>query len=171
MPKVWEPLFPDLGGWTETSPRTPEYNCFAFVVGDEERRWEPFVYYWPPNVPRGYDIDKFIRAYETVGFRQCDDGSLVEGIEKIALFTKEHGGVFHAARQETDGKWKSKMGDEEDILHDSPQSLEGNEYGYPGCFMQRERRTNVRAIKESETSVDAAQDSASSGVSKSTHQD
>jgi hypothetical protein len=147
MPE-WESLFPDLGDWTETSKPTKSYNCFAFAVGDEEKRWDPWVYYWPPNVPKGYDLEKFIRAYETEGFRQCDDGTLVEGIEKLVIYVHPRSGVEHAARQEADGKWKSKIGDFEDITHEMPESLAGKEYGEPRCFMQREHRVKQPTISE-----------------------
>jgi len=143
MPKEWESYFPSLPGkWIETSPPTTDYNCFAFAVGDETRWWDPLPpgsYYWPPNVPRGYQLEHFQRAFETEGFRRCADGNLVEGIEKIAIFINAYGGVEHAARQEPNGKWKSKIGGFEDISHDDLDALSGGDYGDPRCFMERER--------------------------------
>src|SRR5271156_4387291 len=126
MTKAWEACFPNLGNWTESSKPTTDYNCYAFAVGEEERRWDPFppgVDYWPDNVKRSYELDSFIRAFGTEGFRQCADESFEDGIEKIAIYVNQFGGVEHAARQEPDGRWKSKLGDEEDIFHDSPVSL------------------------------------------------
>jgi len=146
MPKDWEVYFPNLSGkWVETSLPTRDYNCFAFAVGDETRWWDPLptdLYYWPPNAPRGYSLESYQRAFETEGFRSCADGSPVEGVEKIAIFLDQFGRVEHAARQEWDGKWKSKIGEFEDILHDDLQALSGGDYGYPTYFMERARKTS-----------------------------
>jgi hypothetical protein len=45
--------------------------------------------------------------------------------------------VEHAARQLQDGRWISKMGDEEDVVHRDPESLSSNDYGQPRIFMER----------------------------------
>jgi hypothetical protein len=97
------------------------------------------VYYWPDNVRRGYDLDSFISAYETEGFRPCADGSLIQGREKIAIYLNKFGYVEHAARQEANGLWKSKLGDEEDIEHQTPECLSSDSYGHPRHFMERAR--------------------------------
>jgi len=159
MPKIWEIHFPNLGEWTETSEETRQYNCFAFAVGDMSRRWEPQppgIYYWPPGVNRGYDAASFLDAYKTEGFRQCADGSLVEGREKIALFLNRGGGVEHVARQLPDGRWTSKIGDHEDIAHGSPESLISDDYGYPRCFMEREIKIDPSQTKETDRPISSA---------------
>jgi hypothetical protein len=144
MPKEWEKEFPNLGKWTCTSKRTRDYNCIAFAARDETRRWEPFGgYYWPrPEEARnrGYSVEELIEVYKTEGFQVCADGNLVEGSEKIAIYVNNYGGWEHAARQESDGKWKSKLGDLEDILHDSPDALICTDYGRPAIFMERVRK-------------------------------
>jgi hypothetical protein len=123
VPKPWEKLLPNLGNWTCASKRTRKYNCFAFAVGDETQRWEPYGYHWPKGAKKGYALDCLVEACRTEGFELCADGSLLEDREKIAIYTNDQSGFVHAARQEPDGRWKSKLGDEEDIVHETPESL------------------------------------------------
>jgi hypothetical protein len=140
MPKAWEKQFPNLGNWTCRSRRTREYNCFAFAVGDETRRWEPYGYHWPKGAKKGYTADCLIDACRTEGFEVCANGALIEGREKIAIYLNDEGGFLHVARQESNGRWKSKLGDEEDIEHDTPESLINETYGVPRIFMERARK-------------------------------
>ena len=146
MPKVWEPAFPNLGAYECHSPRTPiggpdpRYNCWAFAAGENLKRWEPDPsgqYYWPQGVPRNYSIAAFSGTYQTVGYEPCADGVLTQGVEKIVLYALASGRVTHAARQISDGRWISKLGDEEDISHQFPNSLVSVCYGYPVLFMSR----------------------------------
>jgi hypothetical protein len=155
MPKEWEKEFPNLGKWTCTSKATDEYNCIAFAVGDQTRWWEPCPgYYWPPEPNPDYTAECLIRAFESVGFKSCADGSLVEGYEKIAIYLNDFGGWEHAARQEPSGYWRSKIGYAEDIEHESPDSLTSVDYGKPRLFMERQRRL-TEAKQEAESSKHA----------------
>jgi hypothetical protein len=85
-------------------------------------------------------------AYETEGFvalegdRTCIDGSLEDGIEKVAIYS--HGNVYeHAARQLENGKWTSKMGIAGELIeHDAPENLVGPYYGQDVTFVKRRRR-------------------------------
>jgi hypothetical protein len=138
---AWEVQFPYLGNWTQSSKRCPRYNCAAFAAGDESQKWDPFppgVHYWPLDVPRSYSLTAFIEAYNAIRYSVCEDGSLDLFYEKIAIYMNEYGGVVHVARQLLSGQWTSKMGNEEDIIHESPESL-GVGYGEPRCFMRRSR--------------------------------
>jgi hypothetical protein len=175
MPKDWEAYFPNLPGkWIETSLPTTDYNCFAFAAGDETRWWDPLppgLYYWPPNIPRGHQLEHFQRAYETEGFRRCADGNLVDGIEKIAIFLNAYGGVEHAARQESDGKWKSKIVGFEDICHDDLHALSNGDYGDPRCFMERERNAKLESTEVAVTSSVTAKPDPQIGVSNPTHRE
>jgi hypothetical protein len=150
MAKDWEAAFPNLGNWTCTSKATTDYNCIAFAVGDEDRRWEPCPgYFWP--VDKDYSVGSLIEALKTEGFELCADGSLVEGREKIVIYLNRHAGWEHVARQEPDGKWKSKLGDEEDILHESPESLTSTDYGRPTVYMDRARKPKTGAEETAPT--------------------
>ncbi len=146
MAKSWEPAFPHLGQWEEHSPPTPplgsirRYNCYAFAAGDNTQRWEPDPagqYYWPPSVPREYTIPAFIQAYQTRRYDVCGDGVQERAYEKIVIYANSFGIVQHAARQVYDGRWLSKLGDAEDIIHETPQSLASAIYGQPVCYLKR----------------------------------
>ncbi len=63
-------------------------------------------------------------------------------MQKIALYAKivdQMEGVTHAARQLPCGKWTSKLGDWEDIVHPKLDALEGPEYGKVICYLSRPR--------------------------------
>lgn len=161
MAKVWEKYFPNLGNWVCKSKPTRTYNCLAFAVGDESRRWEPYGFYWPDGAKRGYTYDCLVEAYKMEGFEPCADGNLVDGREKIAIYINDQGGFRHAARQEPDGRWKSKLGDEEDIEHEAPESLSSDVYGQPRIFMERVRKLKPKERMEASSpsvSSDAAPD-------------
>jgi hypothetical protein len=146
MAKSWEPAFPHLGVWECHSPSTlpggpkPRYNCYAFAAGDNTQRWEPDPaqqYYWPPTVPRAYSVSAFILAFQTRGYEVCGDGLQERGYEKIVIYADGLGIVRHAARQISDGRWLSKLGDAEDIIHETPQSLASAAYGQPVSYLRR----------------------------------
>jgi len=138
-------LLPNLNenNCTITSRASRAYNCLAWAAGSALLWWwpEPVYYFWPPNVPRELTIDAFIRAYGTLGFVVCDDGSLENGFEKVALYAKRMpwGEIepTHAARQLADGKWTSKLGLSEDVSHDNVRDLDGPAYGTAVQFLKR----------------------------------
>jgi len=136
-----ETLFPRLsiGDYEITSPKSSEYNCIAWVVGDTERWWWPdemYQYYWPETILRKDTMDAFIAAYETLGFEVCTNGHLENGFEKIAIYVNSSGNPTHAARQLPNGEWTSKLGNIEDIKH-SLEGLEGSNYGKVTSFLKR----------------------------------
>lgn len=128
----------DTEGWRETSPRDAGYNCIAWVAGDSSRHW------WPPDSPPqihwpidGDDetVDGFVKAFQTLGFEQCDHGELEHGYDKIAFYADDSG-VSHAARQLPSGLWTSKVGKNIDIEH-TLAGLAGGQYGQIVAFMKR----------------------------------
>jgi hypothetical protein len=126
--------------------QAPRYNCFAFAAGDDTRRWEPDPagqYYWP-TADRRYTVPAFIGAYETRHYKVCDHGLQERGYDKIAIYTNPFGIVQHVARQMSDGHWLSKLGDLEDIIHNTPQSLASVIYGEPVCYMRRREAKDRR---------------------------
>lgn len=154
MPGSWNPQdFPYLNDetCTETSGRTRQYNCLAWAVGETTRRWEPdpyYIYYWPPSAPREMTIPAFVAAYGTVGFAPCPDGTLENGVEKIALFASLWRSFnrelieipTHAALQLPTGRWTSKIGDFEDIDHMTVDAVRGPLYGSVSRFLSRLRQ-------------------------------
>ena len=134
-----ETIFPNLRseGYRQTSPRTKDYNCIAWAAGNKDRWWEPADgYYWPLPTPQLTTIDVLIRAFKVLGYTECQDSLLEEGYEKVAIYG-EQGDYTHAARQLGTGKWTSKLGQLEDIEHDTLEGLAGSEYGDVVVIMRR----------------------------------
>lgn len=144
LPKATEQLFPNLTDYTVTSPRDAAYNCVAFAAGDTARKWDPGMlpapgYYWPPRALQNDndDLDALKRAFEAIGYEECATSDLEVGFQKIALYAIEEDDWLHAAIQETNGEWSSKLGSGYDIRHKTPQCVEGPLYGAVMCFMKR----------------------------------
>lgn len=123
------------------SGETIDYNCIAWAAGEDNRWWEPDPmqnYYWPPQAPRLYTLDAVIKAYESIGFAVCQDGTLEAGFIKIALFVDAHTIPTHAARLLPNGKWTSKCGNWEDIEHDLTEVCRSPlNYGSIACYMKK----------------------------------
>jgi hypothetical protein len=133
--------FPNLAHtqYTVTSPKSQEYNCFAWVAGDQERWWQPTPedeFYWIEGVPMEETLSAYMQAYQTLGYTPCDSEVLEIGYEKIALYVDEHGVPVHAAKQLPTGKWSSKLGWLEDIEHEL-EGLTGERYGKVGQILSR----------------------------------
>lgn len=144
MPKDdLEQAFPRLitSPYKITSKETDDYNCIAWAGCDDTEKWDPDETsgrYWPKEVTRNLELQSFVELYKHEGgYSPCDDGGLEPGFEKIAIFWDLSKQVTHAARQLQSGAWTSKLGDLEDIEHDSVSSLEGNWYGTVAQFMKR----------------------------------
>lgn len=143
--------FPNLKklGWKRTS-EPAYYNCIAYVVGDLKRKWWPGEYppywsidFWPKDTPHEETLDAFILALATAGYQPCNDAVLENGFENIAIYAL-HGVVKHAALQQENGSWRSKLGSDEDIEH-TLLGLEGPAYGSVVAFLKRPRTTAVPA--------------------------
>lgn len=137
----YEDPFPNLTRTNHRaiSPATPDYNCIAWAAAQQDRWWWPDpmqTAYWPPGVPRQETLEAFEAAYRTLGFFPCADESVEAGFRKIALYAKA-GVPTHAARQLSDGRWTSKLGDYEDIEHMTLQALEGSLYGTVALLLRR----------------------------------
>lgn len=142
MSERLEFLFPNLrpSEYQITSPKSPSYNCVAWAAGDTSRNWDGIALgpdYWPENAIRGYGIAELVSAFATIGYAVCDDGTSEVGFEKIAFYGTDMLNYQHVARQLPDGAWTSKIGELEDITHESVDSLEGKEYGRVLLFMKR----------------------------------
>jgi hypothetical protein len=132
--------FPDLGkensAFRATSLQTDGYNCFAWAMGVQDKRWEPFGnHFWPPGVPRALTMDAFIRAFATLGYHPCLDAGLQEKFERVAIFAKD-GCPTHACYQLPCGLWTSKMGDNIDCEHNL-HSIGGGLYGTVAAILRR----------------------------------
>ena len=141
MSEDLEGVFPHLvhSTYAITSPSTPEYNCIAWAAGDTERWWWPLAgsfAYWPSNVPVQETLDAFIKAFGSIGFTPCGNADIEQGYEKVALYVDENGKPTHAARQLTNGRWTSKLGQSRDIEHEL-NGLIGTMYGVVAQVLKR----------------------------------
>jgi hypothetical protein len=139
-----------LSGYEVTSPETidytqPMYNCIAFAADDQTLWWWPDQdgeAYWPEGVTRTVTRNAFVAAFGTIGYEICDNGAVDVGYDKIAIYEK-NGIPTHAAKQLEDGRWKSKLGQWEDIEHitvEAVQTLHGiGNYGAVAVYMRRKR--------------------------------
>lgn len=121
-----------------TSPEDVQYNCIAHAAGENDVWWWPdemLSAHWPDAAPRQVTIEAFIQAFSTKGFFPCEDGSLEQGFEKIALYAINEKPT-HAARQLPEGNWTSKLGKIQDVSH-TIDALNGPEYGSVVLFLKR----------------------------------
>jgi hypothetical protein len=100
----------------------------AYAANDLTRKWDSGMlllpgYYWPPGAMRGAGIEALVSAFEVLGYEICSGADLEEGYEKVALYVNQFGSWEHAARQEEDGWWSSKLGNLEDIRHPTPYAV------------------------------------------------
>lgn len=134
--------FPRLasGRVAVTSPPSGVYNCIAWAAGDEQSWWWPDILetsYWPPGIPRLETLEAFERAYATLGYQPCADGSFETGWSRVAVYAGTDGTPTHAARQLPDGTWTSKLGGLEDIMHERLDQLDGVLFGAAARFFKR----------------------------------
>lgn len=82
-------------------------------------------------------LEAFVQAFRTLGYEPCQDGELQEGLEKVALYTK-NGVPTHSARQDAKAHmWLSKLGAAYDIRHRYVEDVCGSFYGQVACFLSR----------------------------------
>jgi hypothetical protein len=65
-----------------------------------------------------------------MGYLPCATTELEPDYRKIGLYADAAGKPTHAARQLASGEWTSKIGRDEDIVHESLGQLEGAAYGH-----------------------------------------
>ncbi|PWU12613.1 MAG: hypothetical protein C5B50_21195 [Verrucomicrobia bacterium] len=146
-----ESCFPGLSAsdYEVTSPEDSAYNCIAWAAGhgNTQEWWDPFSvgcgYHWPDGLPRNARLDNFIELFALKGgYVPCDSPEQESGVEKLAVYVDRGGEVTHAARQLEDGSWTSKLGEWEDIRHETLEALCGDEpaYGSVGRILSRPRR-------------------------------
>jgi hypothetical protein len=141
----WSPqAFPRMapGAFLVTSPRSEGYNCVAVAADDHDRWWWPVPEsaYWPSGAPREVTVEAFVAAFATLGYAPCASGALELPLQKVAIYVDRDGKPCHAARQNEDGCWTSKLGPEELVTHDL-HGVEGPAYGTIAVFLARPRPT------------------------------
>ena len=72
----------------KTSEIDLSYNCFGWVLGKTEVLSWTSSSSWPGGIGKNFLVHTIIELYERYGFEECgQDGTLEDGIEKIAIFT------------------------------------------------------------------------------------
>lgn len=138
-----EEKFPNLysTGYRVTSLKDKKYNCIAWAAKqDQEQWWEPLKEpgcYWPSEIKPDYSFQSFVSLFEFLGYTKCSDGVHEAGFEKVAIYCDKDGEFSHVSRQLMEGPWTSKLGPEEDIEHNTPESLVSESYGHPAVFLKR----------------------------------
>jgi hypothetical protein len=120
-----------------TSPPDKGYNCLAWAGHDTARKWHPSAFaglHWPGG-EQPDTLEGWMAGYAALGFERCDSAAWEDGIEKLAIFVAD-AVPSHVARQLSNGKWTSKMGNMEDIEH-TLEGLIGGKYGYVQAIMRR----------------------------------
>ena len=125
-----------------TSPEDYRYNCIAWAGGDNHQWWEPSgrrFHYWS-HQDLAYTMESYAKAFNVLGYEEESESSeLEEGFEKIALYADINDIPQHAARQLENGVWISKLGQLEDIEHDTLEVLESKDYGKVKLILKRPR--------------------------------
>jgi hypothetical protein len=128
-----ESLFSKLKdeSWGITSAADIRYNCVAWASGDTENWWQPRTLgggsFWPHD-NHELTLDSFLETFTIQGYELCESPELERDYEKVALYADDLGVPSHVARQRDDGIWTSKLGELEDIIHTTLESLSGT-YG------------------------------------------
>lgn len=121
--------------YRKTSNEDGTYNCIAYALGDVTQFWQPPLsgytepgHYWPSEAPTENNPETYRQLLELYCYTVCDNGEVEAGYEKVALYWMDCGydSGPHVARQLESGKWSSKLGDWEDIEHETLDALEGS---------------------------------------------
>lgn len=140
-PATGHPDVDAIPAWKKT------YNCIAWSLGITDR------WVWP-----GQSMIAFDELYAKHGYKRLTtrDTGLKAGYEKVVLYGKHEAvqlkgadgkareeALFvatHAAKQEADGTWTSKLGGLALIKHPRPEAVSGEGYGDPIAVYARKKR-------------------------------
>ncbi len=140
--------FPNLDkdpNWEIKSPPDNNYNCIAFAALKTDRNVWPSVMgkldgvEWPKDLPVDTKLKTFIKYYNRFGYQLCVGSDFEDGYQKVAIYLKG-GECTHAARQQLNGMWVSKLGVHWDIWHSTPEAVAGVEYGNVAQIMKRSHK-------------------------------
>ena len=92
--------------------------------------------YWPRDTGGRDELGALIQLYLDAGYQRCGNCQREDGFKKVAIYVSQEG-PQHAARQLESGRWTSKLGNCEDIEHDSLEALEGECYGEATVFLRK----------------------------------
>ena len=135
------------------SPETSGYNCIAWAMGFRDR-WVDYILdapkkWWPKGVDKNWKPESLIKAFNAVGFEECDNDKCEEGYDKVALYKVypyddpltgqrfSEWGWSHAAKVINNGIYHSKIGGSFDTFHADGNIFSGTSYGEIYQFMRR----------------------------------
>ena len=138
-----------------TSDEDHSYNCIAWAAIRSNIFWWPHQHAnildgieWPFNLPFDLRLETFTKLYENLEYEICESWEYEHHFQKIAIYVHQDN-CTHAARQNFNGLWTSKLGVHEDIFHSNPFTIQNNEYGVATRFMKRENSSyDVSKIKK-----------------------
>ena len=94
-----------------------------------------YGFYWPPGFPADVSVETVTAIIKLHGFPVEVERNTAPVAESIAIYAKgedwEHFAKFD------DGVWKSKIGEDHDIMHSSLDVLEGDMYGHVVKILSR----------------------------------
>jgi len=93
-------------------------------------------YHWPPDISGTDELQTLIQLFLDAGYEECDTGEQEYGFKKVAIYGNDEG-PKHAALQLASGRWTSKLGEAQDIEHDTLEVLEGKLYGRAFVFLKK----------------------------------
>ena len=117
----------------------------SYANGETHRYWTPdgwpdpsAFYYWPPNIPN--TLEGWTAIFIAQDYERTNNYDIEAGFEKVAIYVYLTDlSPSHVAI--SDGRvWKSKLGDDYDIEHQSLELLEGeqeDEYGIVAEVLKR----------------------------------
>jgi hypothetical protein len=132
----------------QQSPGADRYNCMALAVGIDQMWWWPSGDYWPPCAPRENTEAAFVAVFEALGYRRCKSAEPISQHEKVAVYTTGNS-VKHVTRQLQNGRWCSKLGAYQAIIHEDVDALRGRLYGNVSAFLVRRinHKRHLRRLK------------------------
>ena len=119
-----------------TSLGTDGYNCVAWASEITDDWIQLYDRNWMPKI----DAKSYLDYFGKLGFKIVTETASEKGKLKIAVYIANGNGrpeFKHVARQLLNGKWTSKLGDWEDIEHDTPEVLLGESYGDEIVIMEK----------------------------------
>jgi hypothetical protein len=121
-----------------TSPKDHRYNCIAWALGINDKWIWPDTNdsLWVEGISPEDELEALTQMFLKVGYEKCNNWDFERGYQKVVIYV-DRKGPTHAARQVESGEWVSKMGDLEDIEHDTVKVLEGNGFGTAKVFLKR----------------------------------
>src|SRR6266849_11043738 len=79
--------------YQKSSEKDFNYNCLAFVLGDNQNWWEPpgmFGHYWPPGFPEDTTVETVTLIIKTHGFLVDAELKANPETEAIAVYAEGH---------------------------------------------------------------------------------